>query len=132
MLPIEKLDRLLDAVDAPQDVLRSTAYLWYKLAVDFRPDVIIELGRGYGNSTAMLTEAANAIGARVKSFDLHEDWERQERVAALVEPSWFKPLHLVNGDLTKTDFSSHVGQRTFILWDAHGFEIAEAVLGRLL
>lgn len=131
-IPIERIQRILDAIDAPQDMLPATVFHWYAMVLEFKPDVILELGRGYGNSTAVLTEAANQIGARVRSFDLNPGWLRRANIETLVTPSWFGALELLHGDLTKEDFSKHAGNRTLIVWDAHGFEIAETVLGRIL
>jgi hypothetical protein len=122
----------LDAIQAPQDMLFSTVLHWYAVVLEFKPDVILELGRGYGNSTAVLTEAANRVGAKVKSFDLNPGWQRRSSIESLVDSTWFTALELLHGDLTKEDFRRHVGERTLIFWDAHGFAIAETVLGKLL
>lgn len=53
------LDRwtwLIDTMQRPGDL---APHQWISLAafaLDFQPDLIIELGRGYGNSTAMFLE----------------------------------------------------------------------------
>jgi SAM-dependent methyltransferase len=131
-IPVERIQRILDAIDAPQDMLPATIFHWYAMVLEFKPDVILELGRGYGNSTAVLTEAANQIGATVKSFDLNPGWLRKGSLEGLVDPAWFEALELLHGDLTGEDFGRHIGDRTLIVWDAHGFDIAETVLGRIL
>jgi hypothetical protein len=39
--------------------------------VEYRPDLIGELGRSHGNSTCVLTEAATLLGGcRVRSYDV--------------------------------------------------------------
>jgi len=127
-----RLRQFLEAIDSPKDLSLSQALHWYAVVLQFRPDVIIELGRGEGNSTAVFTEAANAIGAQVRSFDLSAGWVNKRRIDALVTPSWYSCLNLLHGDIVKEDFARYVGKRTLVLWDAHGFEIADAVLGGIM
>jgi hypothetical protein len=69
---------------------------------------VLKLGRGYGNSTCVFTEAAHSVGCRVVSigFDSERAWETQTapRLADLVDESWFAPLTVVQDDITTLDF----------------------------
>jgi tetratricopeptide (TPR) repeat protein len=51
-----------------------------------------------------------------------------------VPPSWLSHLEAREEDIAAADFDAIVGDagRVLILWDAHGYHIAEHVLGRLL
>ena len=131
-----RLRALIGAVGRPVDLTVSQAAHWFAFATDFRPDVIIELGRDEGNSTAAFTEVANQLGNTVvKSFCKTRGWPKKDAVAAVVGgESWFKPLELYTADITQVDFLPHVrdARRVLLLWDAHGFGVSDAVLGRLL
>lgn len=128
-----RVAKLLTVINWPSDVTVSQAMHWYAMCLDFKPDLIIELGRGYGNSTVVLTDAANQIGAKVKSFCLTK-WEKKRLVAETVTDEWFAPLELYTEDICSVDFERHTAdfKRVVILWDAHGYNIADAVLGKLL
>jgi hypothetical protein len=131
-----RLRALWGAIGMPNDLSLSQAAHWFAVTMTYRPDLVIELGRGQGNSTAVFTEAANRLGqTRVKSFCFTAGWPKQREVARVVsDPDWFKPLELHSGNITRIDFAPHVqsAQRVLILWDAHGFEVSDAVLGHLL
>jgi hypothetical protein len=109
------------------------------LSLEYRPDVILELGRGYGNSTCAFTEAANHMGdskCRVISLCLTAAWEPAPppAIAAVVPPEWFAPLKTHRCDLLDFDYESALegAKRVLIFWDAHGFDVAECVLGKIL
>lgn len=120
-------------LDLPLDVWRPI----YDLVVEFKPELILELGRGWGNSTCLLTQAANDIGADVVSvgFDSEHAWETRTAprlLSAGMPPAWFATLRVFQADITDTDFAPIVdGRRTFVFWDAHGTDVADAVIGRL-
>jgi hypothetical protein len=112
---------------------------FYGLVHYFKPDLIIELGRHYGNSTTVFTEAANEIGScRIFSIDLDAErpWERLTvpRLQQVVSPNWFAPLTAVYGDIMQTDFAPIVGsaKRILVFWDAHGYDLARYIEGHLL
>jgi cephalosporin hydroxylase len=103
------------------------------------PDLIIELGRGYGNSTCAFTEAANQlqdVQCRVLSLCISDDWERRtrSRVAEAVPDSWFNPLQALNHNILTFHWKSAMAgaRRVLLFWDAHGFEVAGCVLGEIL
>jgi hypothetical protein len=112
---------------------------WMATALSYKPDLIVEVGRAYGNSTCIFTEVANELqlGAnRVLSYDINDVWDRATvpRLLAKLPESWFAPLIAVKDDIRNVDFHSELagGRRVLVLWDAHGFEVAECILGAIL
>lgn len=133
----KRLHDLIRAVGRPGDL---TAHQWatlFSFSLDFKPDLILELGRGYGNSTCVFTEVANRVpGCRVVSVCLSNDWSDRigKRVKRLVPSSWTAPLDVLEEDICSLDFSRILEgrKRVFLFWDAHGYDIAEWVLGEVL
>jgi cephalosporin hydroxylase len=117
--------------------LRAWRHL-YKMVVSFEPDAIIELGRGYGNSTCVFTEAAWTTGAVVLSIgnDGNREWETgtARRLERFVGDGWFRPLTVLHDDICTVDYRAIVcnWRRVFVYWDAHGADVAAAVLVGLL
>jgi hypothetical protein len=133
----ERLRMLRRLVKWSNDLTSPQWAQWYSVALGFKPDLILELGRGRGNSTALFTQAAARLGStRVVSLCMSSDW--QDEVAptlkASVEPSWFGRLDARRADILTTDYAEIVGdaRRVLLLWDAHGFDVAEVVLGAIL
>src|SRR5690348_13892045 len=67
------------------------------MALEFRPDLILELGRLKGNSTCAFTEAANLLAphsTRVLSICNSPDWdvETHPRLERILPTAWFKQL----------------------------------------
>jgi len=62
----ERLLKLREAVDRPGDQDLADWFKLYAFVLEYSPDLIIELGRGYGNSTCIFTEAVNKIGKLFK------------------------------------------------------------------
>ena len=117
-------------------------YQWVQIlafTVEFQPDLIIELGRRFGNSTCCFLEAANRLGGaqrcRLISLDIKDQWSATKpRIAHLVSHDWFEPGEILLRDILDYDFSPAIGQAQscLLFWDAHGFEIAECVMGAIL
>jgi len=103
---------------------------------EFEPDLIIELGRARGNSTVAFAEVAATSDHPLKivSYCRSLEWRgTRQRLASLVSEDWFTSLDIRWGDIAQADFeAARTAGRVIVLWDAHGFEIAEAVLARLL
>jgi cephalosporin hydroxylase len=138
-VPPERFDLLHGLVDSPAlDLPLESWRQLYDVTLAFRPDLILELGRGYGNSTCIFTEAANEIRCRVVSigFDSEDAWQTRtaQRLLPAVGEDWFAPLVVLREDLTKTDFRPILNRsnRVLVFWDAHGTDVADAVLGRLV
>jgi hypothetical protein len=134
-LPI--LRKLIAAVDRTNDLGPAQWAQWYSVALGFAPDLIIELGRGRGNSTALFAQAARRLGkGQIVSLCRSDDWAAlvAPRIEAAVEPGWFDRIDARRAEILSADFETIIGdhQRVLLLWDAHGFEIAELVLGEIL
>lgn len=136
----DRFKALSDAVGRSSDMM---LFQWAEIAafaLDFRPDLIIELGRGRGNSTCFFNEVAHRLGGaaacRVVSLCLSDDWFALTlpRLKHVVTPEWFAPSEIKVCNILDYDITTLLegAQRCFVFWDAHGFEIAEWVLGRLL
>ncbi|UBF24116.1 class I SAM-dependent methyltransferase [Kovacikia minuta CCNUW1] len=133
----DRLRALCDAVDYQNDLALYQWAQWFALALEFKPDLIVELGRGRGNSTCLFTEAANQLGnCRVVSLCLSPEWDEftQPSVARVVSEDWFRPLDARLGNILTTDMNELLGnsQRVLLLWDAHGYAMADYVLGHAL
>jgi len=117
-------------------------YQWAQLAsivLEFRPDCIVELGRDVGNSTACFMEVANLLGptnCHIVSLCRRSEWltRTTPRIRKLVSPEWFNAADIRVCDIRECDARALVKEadRCLVFWDAHGFEVAEWVLGRLL
>jgi hypothetical protein len=131
------LRSLVAAVDAEFDLKPPQWAQWYSVALGFKPDLIVELGRGKGNSTAIFCQAASRLGrTRVVSLCVSKYWSEETlpRLRPLVTPRWLGALDARTTDILDVDYETllHGAERVLLLWDAHGFEIAETVLGRIL
>jgi hypothetical protein len=135
-----KLRTLMHAVDKSIDF---SPFQWVSVtafALEFRPDLILELGRDRGNSTCCFLEVANQLGGatacRVVSLDWINTWAdvTVPRLRKVCPPEWFAPAEVLQGDILRYDATQAVSRsrRCLVFWDAHGFEIAEWVLGHLL
>jgi len=125
-------------VDHPTDFTLFQFAQLTALALEFRPDLILELGRGFGNSTCAFTEAANQLSAPCRVVSLCDcgSWEdfTLPRLRAVVDDDWFGPLSALQADIVQFDFEPILdpAKRTLVFWDAHSFDIAECVLGKIL
>jgi len=138
----EMKDRILLFSRAANDPISLSLYQFAQLAaasLEFRPDLILELGRGAGNSTCVFTEVANRLGlgsGRVVSFDIYQNWELHTvpRLKPYVSEDWFVPLSALTQNLLAFDFHAALAdaKRILVFWDAHGFDVAECVLGAIL
>jgi FkbM family methyltransferase len=134
-------DRILALSQAVNHTSDLWPYQWAQLmsvVMDYQPDVVLELGRGKGNSTCAFTEASNLNPGRTRilSLCLSDDWERETlpRVRSIVPKDWFAPLQTLHADILEFDYEMALSgaERVVIFWDAHGFDIAECVLGEIL
>ena len=134
-------DRILalsEAVGHPYDLWPYQFAQLMAAVLDFRPEVVLELGRGYGNSTCAFAEAAHQSGGgiRVVSVCNSEEWSTVTvpRLRQVVSKEWFKSVQAIRGDILQFDYGKALsGVRSAMLfWDAHGFEVAECVLGGIL
>jgi hypothetical protein len=137
------LRQLIAAVNCPNDLGSPQWAQWYSVALGFEPDLILELGRGYGNSTALFAQAARQLGrtrwmkrTKVVSLCVTSEWASQvaPRIAQVVDKRWFANVDARRMDILSVDYAHLLAdyERVLVLWDAHGFEIAELVLGDIL
>lgn len=117
-------------------------FQWAQLAamvLEFKPDLILELGRGKGNSTCVFTEAANLLGnAKVVSLCLSTGFADQSLPGLFrggyLTPGWLRALECWVADILCFDYEALLSRygRVLVFWDAHGFEVAGCVLGRIM
>jgi hypothetical protein len=130
----ERLRALFEAVAHPNNLALYQWVQWFAVALEFKPDLIIELGRSWGNSTCVFTEAANQLeNCRVVSLCPTTEWEEviKPRVAEVISHQWFQHLDARITDIITTDIEELIGdsQRILLLWNASGYKVAEWVLG---
>jgi len=136
----ERIETFCGLIDFPADLGPYQFAQLLASALEFAPDLIIELGRFLGNSTCAFTEAANRLAAvspcRVVSICDSSEWKRitAPKLRKVLPASWFDPLEAIRGDILRFDFSKVLAgrRRVLLFWDAHGFDIAECVLGSIL
>jgi hypothetical protein len=137
------LRRLIDAVGSPGDLGDAQWAQWYSVVLGFAPDLIVELGRGRGNSTAVFAQAARQLGigpsgkaTKIVSLCVTGDWDADvaPAIAKIVDPDWFASVDARRIDILFVDYAQLLAdhRRVLVLWDAHGFDIAELVLGEIL
>jgi hypothetical protein len=131
-----RIRQLAEAVGDPTSLSLPQWAQLMALSLEFRPDLIVELGRARGNSTTAFAEVAALQGTpkRILSLCRSTQWHgTRRRLADLVDSEWFGPIDARWGDITRADFDEvRSAARVLVLWDAHGFEIADAVLSRLI
>lgn len=134
----ERLVTLSRVVEHPGDLTLFQSAQLLALILEFQPDLILELGRGYGNSTCVFVEAANQLPAPCQVVSLCDCacWQdvTLPKLKLIMEDSWFKPLLAIQADIVHFGFDRilDASNRVLIFWDAHGFDIAECVLGKIL
>ena len=126
-----------EAIGDPVNLSSFQWAQWFAHVREYQPDLVLELGRGLGNSTAAINEALYQLGhGRLVSFCLSRTW--QEKTVPLLQPlvpsDWFDRIEARVGNMLLEDFREVVGsaRRVLLIWDAHGFEIASLVLGHIL
>lgn len=131
--------QLRDAVGAPQSLSAAQWVQLYAFALEARPDLIVELGRGNGNSTCVFTHAAQAIpGARVVSigFDTERAWgtRTEPLVRKILGERWLAQLDVRHEDILGVDFAEVFGaaRRVLLFWDAHGRDLGAFLLAHAL
>ena len=131
------LEKLIKTIGWQNDLAPRQWAQWYAVVLEYKPEIIVELGRGFGNSTALFCQALHRLGTgKIVSFCLSKQWETHSRpkLEEWVAPDWFKRLDARRENLLKVDFPRvfEERKRVLVLWDAHGFEVAEVVLGIIL
>jgi hypothetical protein len=133
------IGRLRKAVAWPGDLSSGQWFQLYASTLSFEPGLVLELGRGYGNSTTAFTAAATKLPTtRVVSvgYDSGEVWSNQTapRLRRIVGDDFFARLDIHHTDIRDVDFRDLIGdeKRVLLWWDAHGDDLAWFVLGEIL
>jgi len=134
-----KIEQLYAAVASPAEL---SLFQWAQLTamvLEFQPDLILELGRAVGNSAACFLEAIHELGpgqCRLLSVCLDPTWRLHtaQHLKKIVSDDWFHPASVAEENILTFDFQSALAgsRKCLVFWDAHGFEVAECVLGGLL
>ncbi len=133
-----RLEKLAKTINRITDLGISQYAQLYAITLQFKPSLIIELGRGWGNSTAIFTQAANQLPQtrKVLSICLSNDWQQHisGKISQIVEPEWFDKLDARVANILDLPLQHYIRIQDSILflWDAHGMDIAEHVLGKIL
>jgi hypothetical protein len=133
----DRLATLLDAVGSPANMSLSQAESLYARTTAFQPDLIVELGRGLGNSTAVFTQYAKDSGCEtVISVGYETGWATSTvpKLEQIVPKEWFSPLTVISWDIISVDyrpiFAAHT--RPLVFWDAHGRAVARTVMREIV
>src|SRR5438552_3058350 len=110
-----RIQQLYTAVASPAEM---SLYQWAQFTatvLEFQPDVIIELGRKTGNSTACFLEAAYQLGpgrCKVISICLEPAWQLSTvpRLKPLVPEDWFDAGNIVQANILTFDFQAVLGE----------------------
>jgi hypothetical protein len=114
------------------DLFQSDMLALAATLLEYRPDVVVELGRGWGTSTALF----RLMALPTISICRTRYWLDQTIVAleAMYPMDWTEGVTAIVGEIAAQDYPQLLGaaQRIFIFWDAHGFDIADVVIAQLL
>ena len=132
--PGDDFASLAAIVDSPVDLSLEQWHRLYERALASGADLLVEVGRGYGNSTVVLTEAAHRLGRRVVSLDA-DDQPRFEgatwpKLRPVVGEDWRRRLAVFRGDAR--EFTPPDCERCFLFWDVHGVDVAQHMLDRVI
>lgn len=132
------LEKLARAINKLGDSGISQYAQLYSMVLEFKPTLIIEVGRGYGNSTAVFTDSANLVlqTRKVISICLSNNWQNEvvPRLTKIVKKNWFDKLETYTADIASFDLKKIIKEddRILFFWDAHGFSVGEHILANIL
>ncbi|HET6372972.1 MAG TPA: hypothetical protein VFG76_06680 [Candidatus Polarisedimenticolia bacterium] len=136
---LPRLQSFLDVIlcQGPRVMLPEDYSKVFATVLEFKPDLIIEVGRLFGNTTCMLTEAAQSLpNASVLSLCLTDHWNRRTlpAIKPLISAGWLEKLdarvmNLLTLDVEKTLEGKN---RVMFVLDAHGWQVGEFMLGVVL
>jgi len=138
---IKEADEILkEVMGGPKDFPRQQWTQFVSLILEFQPDLIIELGRGWGNSTCAFSLAAEwlqDVNCKILSLCLSDAWQTKTYPRLLESFSRhdiFRRVEAMIADIRTFDFTKHLAgrRRVFVFWDVHGWDVAEAILTNLL
>jgi hypothetical protein len=125
------------ATGGPRDFIRQQWLQLVSVVYAFKPQLIIELGRGYGNSSCAMAMAARMLAPQpCPILSLCQSNSFQFVSRPHVGPLFSELLDPIEAricDIRGRDFTADVGaaERVFVFWDAHGYELAEEIFSGL-
>jgi cephalosporin hydroxylase len=136
---LPRLESLLDVI-FPINQLTMLPEDYPKLCaavMDLQPDLVIEVGRLFGNSTCILAEAAERLGhTKVLSMCLTDRWftTTLPKVEPLVSKAWLDNLDARVMNFVDLDVEGALKghERVFVMVDAHSWEVAEFLLAEVM
>jgi hypothetical protein len=134
----DRLRRLHETVGWSNDLKLHQWTHFYALALEYHPDLVIEFGRGYGNSTCVFAEALRHgdAASRLVSLCNSTSWTdvTLPKLKDLVDTAWLSRIDVRTGDIRVFNLAGIVAdaRRILVLWDAHGVAVADCVLARLM
>ena len=134
---VDMLRQLIATVESVNNLPAPQWAQWYGITLDFKPDLILELGRGRGNSTALFCLAGQRLSTvEIVSVCLSGEWivDVASKVGRILGAAALRRLDARMADIATVDYERIIAdhRRVLVLWDAHGFEIADVVLGQIL
>lgn len=136
---LERLRHLCDTVARPSDLDFPQWVQLYALGVQYAPELVLEVGRGYGSTTCVSAELATSVG-RTKVISVDNDdaeaWrtETLPRLGAAVPESWSDLVDARHTDPMSVDFDKLLSpfKRVLLLWNSHLPDLATHILGTCL
>jgi len=132
----ETLER---GVGGRRDFIRQQWLQLVSVVLEFKPDLILELGRGYGNSLCAMALGLKLLRpqpARLVSICMASEFMEVSRPyleSHLADSSLFAPVEVMTKNILDHDFRVDLqrAQRVLVFWDAHGYDLAIDLLARL-
>ena len=114
----DRLRRLNEAVGWSHDLRLHQWAHFYALAREYQPDLVIEFGRGYGNSTCAFAEALGGCdrSSRLVSLCNSASWTdvTLPRLKDLVDAAWLARIEVRTGDIRDFDLAESLARRTHV------------------
>jgi hypothetical protein len=132
-----ELGAVLQLIDDPRNLTSRQALCLAALCFDRRPEVVLDLCTGRGNSAAVFSVAGRTLenlghDLTVHTFDTQNRWDAE--TSPKLDASITKRVVPHVGDLTEFDFFPILepAGSVLVFWDAHGFAVADTVLARIM
>jgi len=120
--------------DHPGDMSWSEWVQLYTLTKTYNPDFVLELGRGYGNSTLIFDSAlpddVPFVSLCLNDFGPTESKLKNKNIT-FRKKTFLKTENIV-GYPFQADRDLLFSKKCLLFWDAHGFEVAEEALSGVL
>lgn len=125
---------IMEQVNDPSNLNLLQALILAAAVYELRPEIIIDLGTGMGNSCGVFGSISRRIDTRVHTFDIYPRFP--EILTKLKEPfrAEIAERVIAHGDITQCNFEDILSRASSVVlfWDAHGFDVAQHVLSVVL